>query len=311
MPKVMVLGSESSIGSLRNVEELEQGSVKWRQIGGGTVAYAGELERHQRDRPQGFEKVVAGGPSRDVTGEQVGDLGEWTERPSGGPFEQAEDHEGDAQDGDQADDALIAGDEKGADPQGALGAPMAVLDLPLALPLREQGTRGGFLRRAGRLEHVVAVEGLDACEGLGAQLAAHRWVPVDLVAAHLIQGGQMPLLEDGLDFGPRPLGGWIPAAADPTDDLGDLGLGTLPLAGTIAAAGRLLLAAEHEQPLEPLASFAAVSVGDGDDQLAGRAVVGGPVLRWLPRLPHTHVVQGQHLLRWDRHDGRIEVRRPR
>src|SRR5215216_2529716 len=58
MPKVLVLGSESGIGGLRDVEELEQGSVKRRQVGGRAVACAGELERDERDGAQGFEEVV-------------------------------------------------------------------------------------------------------------------------------------------------------------------------------------------------------------------------------------------------------------
>ena len=110
---------------------------------------------HERDRTQRFEEVVTGRASRDVTGEQDGDLGEWTERPSGGPFEQAEDHQRDAEDRDQADDALITGHEAGADAQRAVGTPMAVIDLPLALPLGQQGTRGGVLRRVGRLQDLV------------------------------------------------------------------------------------------------------------------------------------------------------------
>jgi len=65
---------------------------------------------------------------------------------AGGAFEQAEDHEGDAEDRDQADDPLIAGHEQGADAQGAFGTPMALLDLPLALPLPKQGARRGILR---------------------------------------------------------------------------------------------------------------------------------------------------------------------
>src|SRR5688572_31047623 len=73
MPKVMVLGGESSIGSLRNVEELEQGSVERHQDGGGPVACAGELKGDERDRAQGFEEVVAGRAGRDVAGEQVGE----------------------------------------------------------------------------------------------------------------------------------------------------------------------------------------------------------------------------------------------
>ena len=65
MLKVMVLGSESSIGSLRNVEDLEQGLVQRRQVGGGSMRCAGE---HERDRTQRFEEVVTGRASRDVTG---------------------------------------------------------------------------------------------------------------------------------------------------------------------------------------------------------------------------------------------------
>src|SRR5262245_19965431 len=135
MPKVMVLGGEMSIGSLRHVEELEQGLVERRQGRGGTVACAGELKRDEGDGLERVEQVVAGWASGDVPGEQVGDLGAWAEGAPGGAFEQAEDHLGDAEDRDQADDALIAGHEEGADAQRAFGAAMAVLDLPLALPL--------------------------------------------------------------------------------------------------------------------------------------------------------------------------------
>src|SRR5687767_15998410 len=141
MAKLMNLCDKSSIRHLRDVEEMEQGAVKCRQGGGCAVACTGEVERDEGDGPQGFEQVVAGWAGRDVTRQQVGDLGEWAERATGSPFEQAEDHERDAEDGDQANDALITGHEERADPQGTLGAAMAVLDLPLALPLREQRTR--------------------------------------------------------------------------------------------------------------------------------------------------------------------------
>src|SRR5690348_14888666 len=139
MPKVMVLGSESSIGGLRNVEELEQSSVQRCQVGGGAAACAGEDERDERAGLQRVEEVVAGGAGSDVTGQQVGHLGERAERAACGPLEQAEDHEGDAEDRDQADDALITGHEEWADAQGTFGTPMALLDLPLTLPLGEQG----------------------------------------------------------------------------------------------------------------------------------------------------------------------------
>src|SRR5262245_49708060 len=121
MPNVRVSGSESSIGGLRDVEEVEQGSVERRQGGGCAVAYAGEIEGDERDRAEGFEEVVAGRASRDVAGEQAGDLGERAEGATGGPFEQAEVHERDAVDRDQADDALITGHEEGADTQRAFG----------------------------------------------------------------------------------------------------------------------------------------------------------------------------------------------
>src|SRR5262245_52376903 len=107
MPKMMVLGGESSVGSLRYVEELEQGSVERRQVRGCAVACAGEIEGDERDRTEGLEEVVAGGASRDVAGQEVGDLGERGEGASCGTFEQAEDHQRDAEDRDQADDALI------------------------------------------------------------------------------------------------------------------------------------------------------------------------------------------------------------
>ena len=116
---------------------------------------AGEHERDEGDRLERFEEVVTGRSGRDVAGEQVGDLGDRAERAAGGAFEQAEDHERDAEDGDQADDALVAGHEEGADAQGAFGAAMTVLDLPLALPLREQGARRRVLRRAGGLQPQV------------------------------------------------------------------------------------------------------------------------------------------------------------
>ena len=157
----MELRGEASIGVLRDVEELEQGSVKRCQGGRCAVACSGEVERDEGDRPQRFEEVVAGRAGRDVAGQQVGHLGDRAERAAGGAFEQAEDHERDAEDRDQADDALITGHKERADAQGAFGTAMAVLDLPLALPLREQGTRRGLLGRAGRLQDVVAVEGLE------------------------------------------------------------------------------------------------------------------------------------------------------
>src|SRR4249920_1335428 len=127
MPKVMVLGSESSIRSLRNVEEMEQGAVKRRQVGGGTVPCAGEVEGDERDRPQSVEEVVAGRSGSDVASQQVGDLGDRAEGAPGGAFEQTEDHERDAQDRDQADDALITGHKEGSDSQGTFGTAMAVL----------------------------------------------------------------------------------------------------------------------------------------------------------------------------------------
>src|SRR3712207_3932347 len=102
MHEVTVLGSQSSIGSLRNIEELEQRSVKWRQGRGGTMACAGDLERDERDGLERFEEIVAGRASGDVASQQVGDLGDRTEGAPGGPFEQAEDHQRDAEDGDQA-----------------------------------------------------------------------------------------------------------------------------------------------------------------------------------------------------------------
>src|SRR3954471_8472206 len=98
MPKVMVLGSELRRGGLRNVEEMEQGSVKRRQVRGCSVARAGEVECDERDRPESLQEVVTSRAGRDVAGEQVGDLGDRPERTAGGAFEQAEDHERDAQD---------------------------------------------------------------------------------------------------------------------------------------------------------------------------------------------------------------------
>jgi len=38
MPNVMVVGSESGIGSLRKIEEVEQGAMKRGQVGGSAVA---------------------------------------------------------------------------------------------------------------------------------------------------------------------------------------------------------------------------------------------------------------------------------
>src|SRR6478609_9312677 len=118
----MVLGSEPGIRSLRNVEEMEQYSVKRGQGGGCSVPYAGEVERDERDRPQSLKEVVAGWAGRDVAGEQVGDLADRAKGASGGAFEQAEDHQRDAQDRDQPNDALIAGHKEGTDSQGTFRA---------------------------------------------------------------------------------------------------------------------------------------------------------------------------------------------
>src|SRR4051812_34716274 len=106
------LRGEPSIRFLRNVEECEQGSVKRCQGGRCAVAYAGELEGDEGDGAQGFEEVVTGRASGDVTGQQVGHLGDRAQRTAGGAFEQAEDHERDAKDRDQADDPLITGDKQ-------------------------------------------------------------------------------------------------------------------------------------------------------------------------------------------------------
>src|SRR6266545_5915196 len=103
----MELRSESSIDSLRKVEQLEQNPVESGQVGRRAVTCAGELKRYERDGSQGFEQVVAGWASRDVAGQQVGHLDAGAKCAAGGAFEQAEDHERDAQDRDQPDDALI------------------------------------------------------------------------------------------------------------------------------------------------------------------------------------------------------------
>src|SRR5258708_4384884 len=82
------------------------------------------------------------------------------------------------------------------DGQGAFVTPMAVLDLPLALPLPEQRTRRGIVRRAGRLQDIVAVQGFETSQGRRRQVAGYGRLAVHYAAGHAIQVCQMTLLKD-------------------------------------------------------------------------------------------------------------------